>query len=309
MSNYLKSKGEALGQFKNNCNNFPLWKIYELGKRNPIFTSLIEGDESNTIKNFEAALKDLYPDKIYTVQLFRNLLHRKGGQKFINPNFEFSFQFNKEEQVLQPPVISGVPSAPSAPTAIIPAPYSVDVRQQIGLSEHISIIQAKAKAESDNEYLKNIIKDQAKLIADSERKIEELEKELEELEQELDELEEELDEQEKEEEKIAGTEDTSIESAIASVIKENGGVVLENLMSKGVKGAPDFTEENEEQQQEEPKVNGIPDNNLMDMSIPDLNMQMLTLNPKWKQHLVKLILIGKQKPITFKMFMSKLESF
>ena len=302
--------------FRDSANKFSLWTIFELGKRNPIFSNLIEGDEGRSIKLFEDAVSNLYPDKIYTVKMYPNLLHRKGGQKFIVPGFEYSFQFPRDEMTLPNAVpISGPHPSAQAATAPVVSPYAVDMAQRINLSDHISLISAKSKAESDNQYYLSIISDKTKEIADLKRQVEELESTVNELEDELDAFEEEAEEEEKAQ--IGKSEDTSMEAAIASVIKENGGALLENLLGqKGVKGAPDFSENNMAgnedtgQGQDSHAVNGVEQSvNLMSLPLTKLNEEMMLLDSKWKQHLCKIILIGQQKPITFKMFMMRLENF
>lgn len=325
MSNYLKTKSDAVKMFREKGNAMPLWTIFELGKRNPVFSNMEVSDEIKSVKLFSEALADLYPAKIYTVKMYKDLSTRRGGQKFIVPNFEFSFQFDRSEipAVNDAAVGSHSPlhyaSRAVEPPPVSVSPYAVDMSQRINLSDHVALISAKARAESDCQYYLGVIADLKKDKADLERKLDELESELDELESELDAMEEKAEEEEKA--RISGNEAVTMESAIASVIKENGGVLLENLLgAKGVKGAPNFSEENslgdgmgesEEQLKDNQAVNGIPvgTTNLMSLPLTTLNEEMMSLDNKWKQHLCKIILIGQQKPETFKMFMLRLEQF
>lgn len=302
MSNYSKSKSEALRIFKDQCNNFPLWTLFELGKRNAIYSNNDQGDESKTIKLFEGALADLYPDKMYTVKMFRDLRHRKGGQKFIQPNHEFSFLFTREEAA---PVIIGT-QQPQAQHQQPSNPYGVDMSQRINLNDHVQLIAAKAKAEADCAYFQNMYNDKVKECTELERELQELEVEFDKLEAEMEEMEKEAEAEELA--KVSGDKEkeTSIEGAIASVIKEHGGVLVEHLAGKvkeettGLDGA--------EELKDEKVISGV-GLQLMEMPLTQLHEKMLEIDPKWKQHLCKLILIGQQKPLTFKMLIAKLEAF
>jgi len=329
MSNVIKGKALILDTFKSQSQLFPLWKLLDISNTTQMISNnFTNPDKQASLQLLSEQLDTLTPDNVYVLWLYRWIDKRKGTQAFSKPNATFPFQMMVEETVsgceeIQVPVqgtqpvsmpsYQNKPYTPPSPHSPPPtyyqppaSPYGVNPSQQIGLSDHITLITQKAQAESNCEYLKNVVSDQAKTISQLERENRELQETIGELEEELDEIESSLNEEkEKENEGIKGTEEEGInfEKAISSLIKEHGGTIVENVFSKGVKGAPSFEET------DTATVNGISEKGIDSYTLPELNAEMMAINSKWKKHLYKMLLIAEQKPVTFKAFMLKLELF
>lgn len=313
MSNYIKSKEKVLESFRNEVANNPFWKLFKIGVKQSVQQNLVTTAAGESQRMFEEFMNNVGFDEIYKLQMFRNDGgKKKQAQQFIMPQAEFVFCLERSPNAALPPVISGVTGNVSNPQPQMVNPYMVNPSQQIGLSDHIQLISAKAKAESDCEYYKQVITDQARTIVELERENADLDAEVEELIEKVNELEEALEsEAEGEEGAIKGTPDT-MESVVAGLLKDHGGVIIENLVSRGgIKGAEDITFEDTDKPGETDKktVSGITDSTFESVTIEQLNNEMLLLNKNWKKHLYKMVLIGKQKPATFKMFMLRLENY
>ncbi len=177
-------------------------------------------------------------------------------------------------------------------------------RQTIGytpqFADHIELIKTNAKLASELDYTK-------KLLQDNLLEVGRLTNELTIANNLLDEYEaEEEDDEDEEEEGLAGM-PVGIESAIAQLITKHGPVVIENMFDKKLNQDLKPELEEEEHDNKNTATNGIDFSNMPSIDIIVDKLQKV--DPKLQQHLYKLLLIGQQKPNTFKIFLSKLENY
>lgn len=294
MANYEKGKRDAITAFSHQNKSFPIWKMHDVGKKIIVDSNLHEQNPDKSTELLKNAFEKLTPGCLYCLSLYKSGRRSHGKENssitFMNDDSE-KVGAAEEKQTAQPTKIA-------YENTIQPPAAS----ERIGLSEHIALIQSKAGAEAKLMYMEGIVSDQTKYIAELEAELKKCEEEIEELENEIETLEE--AEEEEEAEAVAGTEKVTLESALAGLIKENGGLVIENLFNKGLKEDIGITEETDNA-----TVNGITSDLYERYSVEALNVEMLTLNPQWKKHLFKLVQIGQQKPNTFRMLLKKLEDY
>jgi hypothetical protein len=191
----------------------------------------------------------------------------------------------------------------------------------IGIRDHISMIHENSKLAAECEMWKTKYTDlQASFV--------EMKKENEELLDEIDELEEEIEQLEEGEEE---ENEKGIMGAITKLVEENGGAIIETLMGeKGVKGMPKDPEEEvveevveeptsgtekkegEEGEEEEEGEENVTMNGIDSTTMPDVNTIVEELkkhDSKLQRHLFKLLLIARQKPMTFKTLLIKIEKY
>jgi len=312
MANYLKGKAAILTAYQNQRSAFPLWKLHDTSQQQKVlYENITETDPVQSSLMLENTLNKLKPDSMYCLNLFK-----PGRKTYGMANASLIFineDYNLVNGVTDVPLKTKPPEETKQVEPIARPHYDNRIdppapSERIGLSDHIQLIQKCSMSEAKLMYVENIVKDQA-------REISELKLEIEKLENEVQALEFELEDQEEEEEAVSGEDaPVTMESALAGLIKENGAVIIENLMNGKLKDAPTFenvTEENNnfEQEQDKAHVTGVDTVSINSYSIEQLNEVMLSINPKWKNHLLKLVLIGKHRPITFKKLINQLENF
>jgi len=258
----IRGKDKFFNQFKNN--KHPYWKLTLYGDlRTMIATNMTEKNFDISFQDLSDTVENLDKENCYTIETFAvtNL-------KQTRPDACYSFSLNSKN---------------SEEGAVIGRKEKPESYHSGSMKEHIALIEKNAKLEVEISTLRM-------RIEEYEEQIKKLKKENAELEEELDEMEEEI-----EEEEAIGSTDT-IQSALASLIKENGAMIIENVVSKGVKKDEDNVQ-----------ISGITTE-----KIPDLQTiinELSVYDTKLNEHLYKLLLIAKQKKHTFAYFMKKLEEF
>jgi hypothetical protein len=166
------------------------------------------------------------------------------------------------------------------------------------LQSEIALIRENAKLSMECELYRERFVDAQKKIVELEAYVKELEDELEEMEE----------EEEEEEASIAGVKPPKdMQEALSRLVVEHGGAIIENITGgKGGKIKTDlkFDEQPEQEEQGEVKISGTGD------EIPDLMSVISELQARDKQfhkHMFKLLLVARQKPITFNMLLKRLE--
>lgn len=272
----LRGKDKLYTHFKNV--NDPYWKLYNASdSKTPIQTCLSVKQVSESLKYLVDIVDSIDPDGIYILDTF-SVAENKGEQRFLKPNTSLCFSIN---EAVQERIVDNKKDA-------------VSYHQPASMKEHLDLIRDNAKLTVEVTMYKQYWEDAQKKISELENEIEELEDIIEEY------------EEEEEEEGVAGTQAPAknMEEALSRLVTEHGGTIIENFMSPSTKEKVDFS--NEEEQKGEVKVNGVINN------IPQINDIIEELNerdPQLQKHLYKLLIIAREKPITFKMFLKKLEDF
>lgn len=264
--------------------NHKLWKLYNASNlKSPIQvqTNLkLKFEDSETL--LANVIESLEPTGVYILDTF-SIVDKGGEQRFIQPDTSICFSLSDSE-----PMNGAGTGAKSD---------NIGFKAGIELNDHISVIKENAVLSSQRDYFK-------KCYEDGLQEILRLKNELNIAESLLDEYEEEDEEEEEGEQQSVSGIPASIEASIAKVIAENGGTILENLMSKGVKNELKIETEEEDN---EPQINGVDVQNIPD--VYTLTEMLQKYDPKLKEHLYKLLLIAQQKPNTFKTFLNRLEGF
>lgn len=282
--------------------NDPYWKLYNSkDTKTPIQTLLSVNNAIKSRQHFADLLESLDTSGTYILDTFTVATSKEtGGMKWSKPDTTTCFALN--EAVNNPtPLIMGDENKKK--TDFI-APNS--------LRDTIELIRENATLTVELSVYKQKLQDAINRISVLENEVNELNEELEELEEEAEEA----------EEAVSGNGvPKNLEEALTGLIAQHGGTLIENLMSKGVASDP-FKEANKiaetpvntessppemgEEPEQEIKMNGIGD------STPDLFTivgELQKFDPLLSKHLYKLLLIARQKPITFKLFLNKLETF
>lgn len=277
----IRGKDKVLAHFKNV--NQPYWKLYNVSDLKTPIQQFVTGKEKKIdtpLRFLNDILDSIDPSGTYVLDTYEFSDDRQNQQRFLKP--DTSICFSLSDSAIAPQVNGNETKRPSFDSS--PA----------SLKDHIDLIKENAKLSMECSLYKSRYEDCLKEIAELKSEIDDLNEELEDYEEE---------EEEAEQESVSGTQPPkNMEEALSRLITEHGGVLVENLMSKGVKGDPGKSEEDIP---EEPKVNGSGD-------IPDMDVivrELQRYDPQFQKHLYKLMLIAQQKPSTFKMFLSKLENF
>lgn len=276
----IRGKEKVITHFKNAGNSH--WKLYNAAdSKSPLQTCLNVKDVPTSLEFLNEILDNIDPNGIYTLDTYAKNDER-GEQKFLRPTTSVCFSLSET-------TTTSVNSPTEEKKTFSSTPAS--------LKDHIDLIRENAKLSAECSMYKQYWEESIKKITELENLVDELEDELEEYEEEA--------EQEEEEKKVSGTDSApqNVEQAIAQLIKDHGGALVENIMNKGVKSDIKFDEEKEEG---EIKVNGIGD------EMPDIHTivsELVQKDSQFQKHLYKLLLIARQKPNTFKMFLKKLEEF
>ena len=276
----IKDKEKLYKHFQ--ATKHPAWKLYNANDRkSPIQICINEKSITNAYAQLRDIVECLEPTGIYELDTF--LPQSGAGEKnYFKPDTSICFTMAETMQ----------PQSQNAPSGGQTIGYTPQ------FADHIELIKKNAALASELDYTK-------KILSDNLIEVGRLTNELKIANDLLDTYEDEEEEEEEEEEGMSGM-PQSIESSIAALITKHGPVVIENMFDK--KLSPELKAElEEEQDNKNTATNGIDFSNMPSIEIIVEKLQRV--DPKLQQHLYKLLLIGQQKPITFKMFLTKLENY
>lgn len=280
----IRGKEKVLSHYKNV--NQPYWKLYNVSDLKTPIQQFVTGRDKKIdtpLRFLNDILDSIDPNGTYVLDTYEYSDDKSNQQRFLKPDTSICFTLSDTATA---PQVNGTevkrPTFDSSPAS---------------LKDHIDLIKENAKLSMECSLYKSRYEDCLKEISELKSEIDELNDELEDYEEE---------EEEQEQESVAGTQPPkNMEEALSRLMTEHGGVLIENLMSKGVKGDPGKSDISGDDDEGEIKVNGSGD-------MPDMNTIVTELqryDPNFQKHLYKLMLIAQQKPSTFKMFLSKLENF
>lgn len=281
----LRGKEKLYKHFKN-VNN-PFWKLYNASDaKSPIQTNLSVTNIGNSLAVLTDIVDCLENSNTYILDTF-SVENSKEQTRFIKPSSSITFTVSEKEDT-----VNGVETSEDK--------KGYQYKDPISLASHIDIIEKNARLSVEVSMYKA---NYEQAIAEVAR----LKNELQIAEDALADYE----EQEEEEEigKVAGNE--SLAGALTALVKSHGGILIENMTGKKVEGK--IPEENLEMppdnqsETDNKTVNGIEQNTIN--TIDQVVAELRTHDPNLFNHLYKLLLIARQRPSTFNMFMLKLEEF
>lgn len=275
----IRGKDNLYKHFKNV--NDPHWKLYNTSDaKTPIQVCLSVKQVGQSLEYLIDIVDSIDPNGTYILDTY-SIADNRGEQRFLKPNTSICFSINEN-------VVEKQESVSTTKKDYLEAPAS--------LKEHLELVRDNAKLTVEVGMYKQYWED-AKI------KIAKLENEIEELEEIIDEYEEE----EEEAKAVSGDGSKPIPNdmneALTQLVVEHGGAIVENLMGTGTKEKVDFGNDKDEG---EIKVNGITS------EIPSVGAiidELHQRDPLLQKHLYKLLIIAREKPHTFKIFLKKLENF
>lgn len=270
LSPLIKGRNNIIKHFKSTKHS--VWKLYNANDTKSPMQTHISKSPADAIASLEEMLDVLDPSGSFILDTFLPL---PGNDKnYVRADTSMPFTLSEASNEKQP--IQGTGN---------------HLNYTPAFGDHIKLIQDNAKISAELDYTKQ-------LYSDTLKEIERLRNELRVAESLLDEYEAEEDEEE-EKSGVSGV-PKNAEEAVAKLITEHGGVVIEHFFNKE-KGLKDELQLSNDK---------TPINGIDTTKMPDLNTIVQVLASKdsrLHEHLYKLALIAQQKPIKFKFFLDQLD--
>ncbi len=268
----IRGTDKLLRQFNEQAN--PFWRILAQDK-SVVFQNTNEANLKDSYEKLQGILENLSQTNIYYLQLYKTT-----DKKFTAPFANISFVLSEEGE----PTMNG--TGTKEKEDVYKGADRASFNRELELIKENAILrQEKAILEirlTEQQEANRLLKDEIK-----------------DLEEELDEIDEEDEAAEEQEKAAVGN---PLMAVAAELLKNHGPMMMENLMSKGVRGGPPV----EEPLQDNVKVSGLESEALTLYQVVD---ELEARDDKLYTHLHKLLLIARQKPMTFKYFLSQLEKF
>lgn len=290
----LKGKEKLFNYFeKQKC---AYWKLLNFNTRKVIAANTSKKQFSEAYEDLKELVESVDPDEAYIIELYAFALNGD-KQSFTRPYATMPFSID-EDYKPKSPVISNTQEQPTK--------RENEFSGKMTLDSHLHLIGENSRLIAAEAF-------QSQRIKELEAKIAELQADNDHLNSIIDDYEEEEEEENEadQKEKVAGQTETPM-SIMANFIKENGKDIVNAVLTKKEKVNVNQYQPPEQpiQDQEQPgaAVNGVGNT----IQLPDLNVivkQLQGIDPLFHEHLFKLLLIGQQKPETFKLLLSQLDNF
>lgn len=289
----LKGKEKIFNYFqKQKC---AFWKLLNYDNRRVIAANTSKKNLQESFEDFSELIESVDQNCAYILELYA-FTNPQEKQTFTRPFTTVGFSI--DEDYVPKQVVTGGEPLPAKPAAS-------EFSGKMTLESHLHLIAENARLLSSNAFNEQRVKE-------LQARVDELEEECDHLNGIIDDYEEEEEEEKEQEQTVKGQPETPI-SILAGFVKENGKQIVE-AMTKGKKvdvnayQPPPQPENTPPGEEENPgaTMNGIPN-----IVLPDLNIiikQLQGIDPNLHEHLFKLLLIGQQKPETFKLLISQLDN-
>lgn len=272
LSPLINGRDNVLKHFK--ATKHSIWKLYNANDTKSPMQTFISTKPTDALSALVEMLDVLNPAGSYILDTFLPL---PGGDKnYVRADTSVPFTL---AEVQQEKAMQGT---------------GQQLNYTPAFGDHIKLIQDNARIAAELEYTK-------RLYSDSCQECARLENELKVANNLLDSYEAEDDEEE--EQAMSGV-PKNAEEAIAKLITENGGTIIEHFLGKDKEGLKDELKMPGNQQQ---PVNGIDKSKMPDLNV--IIQILLQQDRDLHEHLYKLALIAQQKPKQFKYFLDQLDKF
>lgn len=268
----IKGKDKIIKYFSRvNC---PFFKLYSSESPTKVISqNVINESQESGFQEFKEALEILDSGQSYILEIFP-VKQNKKGENVASLDFVSSVQFSLKDS--DGSTVSGIQDKTKV------------VFDNASLKDQIELIKLNAKIQVELNVYKA---ENDRLLGEIER----LKAHIEDLEEEINEYEEECEE---EEEKISGD---PLSNALAGLVKEHGGVIIESITSGKLKDKLKGDENNID-----PVQMGNVREKLLTLTVEQIIEKLKTYDENLQYHLYKLLLIAEQRPYLFRSFLNKL---